>query len=456
MTHPELWNWQALCAALALPEVAGPDVSGVSIDSRRIRPGELFVALPGDLSDRFTVTQRSSRDGHDFVADAFSAGAAGALVHRDVAVDMPLLRVQDTVEGLWQIAAAARARIAGTVVAVTGSSGKTTAKLWLAHALDAFATQGSLNNHLGVPLSLALTPAGCRAVIEIGTNHPGEIAPLSRLSNPDVALLLNVQHAHIGNFADWTALRAEKLSIAAGLTRDGVFVVPESLAADARAKFRTRVTSFGEERNADVRLCALDGDRAQIRVGSNTYSGRVPGGGVHRAQTLSAVVAAAFACGGSLQRALELPADLVPEGRGTVQVVAGITVVDDSYNANPRSMAAALMQHAGESRGIAVVGEMAELGEKSADRHLELADACHGLEAVFCVGEGSRPLFDALPPGQRRGFWPRADADLTEALVAALLPGDRVLVKGSRSVFWLNGFVTGLIEALRAQPHDDS
>ena len=191
-----LWRWPELCGALGSVPADGPEIMGVTIDSRATNPGDLFVALQGDPGPRFNASSRSDRDGHDFVAHAASNGASGALVHRGVETDLPLLHTGDTLDGLWAIGRARRAALHGDIVAVTGSSGKTTAKTFLGTALDAFATGGSLNNHLGVPLSLARTPRdAATAVYEIGTNHPGEIAPLSELVRPTVAVVLNVHPA---------------------------------------------------------------------------------------------------------------------------------------------------------------------------------------------------------------------------------------------------------------------
>ena len=210
----DLWSYEALHSALggqALPATRAP-VSGVAIDSRQVVPGDLFVALKGDPGPRFTVTERSDRDGDDFVEAAVAAGAQAVLSHRSrgsLQADQFIL--EDTLDGLWRLGAARRAALTGWVIAVTGSSGKTTCKTFLAAALDAFATAGSLNNHLGVPLSLARTPAGPRpGVYELGMNHPGEIAPLSRLVQPHSAGVLNVRDAHAEAFADRFGIRQEQ------------------------------------------------------------------------------------------------------------------------------------------------------------------------------------------------------------------------------------------------------
>ena len=269
-THP-LWRWPDLCRALDLPEQDGPEVTGLSIDSRRIQPGELFIALTGDPGPRFHASSRSERDGHDYVADAFERGAAGALVHRKVAAAGPLLRVDDSLDGLWALARARRQALGGAVVAVTGSSGKTTVKTLLGAALDAFTTAGSLNNHLGVPLSLASAPVGAEcAVFEVGTNHPGEIEMLSRLVSPTVALVLNVHPAHAEFFASLDAIRTEKLSIFKGLRDKGVLILEHSLGKAGLPDDLSTLT-FGEGEGADCRLLRSDGDRAVYEVDGQAH-----------------------------------------------------------------------------------------------------------------------------------------------------------------------------------------
>jgi len=221
-----------LRSAVGLDPVAGPDVAGISIDSRTLRPGDLFVALRGDPGPRFFASHRSDRDGHDFVADAIEAGAVGVLVDREVDAGVSALHVEDTLDGLWQVAAARRGKFPGKVVALTGSSGKTTLKNFLADALGAFASEGSQNNHIGVPLSLARTSVSdMPAVYELGTNHPGEIGPLSQLVTPDVAVVLNVSPAHIEYFKDTDADDKADVRevILSGFGRDNVQSVTNGL-----------------------------------------------------------------------------------------------------------------------------------------------------------------------------------------------------------------------------------
>ncbi len=446
-----LWRWRELCAALGLPPADGPDIGGVAIDSRTIRPGDLFIALPGDPGPRFHASSRSGRDGHDFVAHAQRNGAAGALVHRDVAANLPLLFTEDTLDGLWAIGRARRAELTGDVVAVTGSSGKTTAKTLLKAALGAFATEGSLNNHLGVPLSLARTPRGeGTAVYEIGTNHPGEIAPLAKLVRPSVAVVLNVHPAHAGFFADMDALRIEKLSIYKGLKDKGVLVVDESVGLDGLPDGLHTLT-FGTGAGCHARLLTHAGQRAEYRLDGHAITARVPGGGRHRARLIGALLCVLSALRRDPAPALGLPDSLVPAGRGSVSVAGGVTLVDDSYNANPESMKAALRQLAdANGRRVAVLGEMLELGAAGPAYHAGLAPHCESVDLVVAVGEGIKPLFECLRPEQRWLWCAQADDTLLRHLVNELHPGDRVLVKGSNRVFWACRFTARLREALRA------
>ena len=445
-----LWSYQALAAAVHAQSAEGPDVFGICIDSRLTEPGDLFVALPGDPGPRFQASSRSDRDGHDYAKDAVEKGAVAVLAHREGDYGARTLMVEDTLDGLWDIGRAARRRLDGPAVAVTGSSGKTTFKSYAAAVLGASATSGSLNNHIGVPLSLARTPRDAdSAVFEIGTNHPGEIEPLARLVEPDVAVLLNVHPAHIENFGTLEAIRREKVSIAKGLRPGGVFVVPFGLAPDHVGRCMT----FGAEPGADVRLVGIGGNSAEIETRTGRVRAPIPGGGEHRAMSVCAVAAVLVALDvplGLLDRLGQLN---VPRGRGTRTEVAGITVIDESYNANPVSMAATLRAFRIEPpRRLAILGDMRELGPDTARYHAELADHCRGLDGVFCVGEAIKALYEALPPEMQYGTSDRADRAFASYCAQRLQPGDRVLVKGSNAVFWSNDFVQALVRELERGP----
>jgi UDP-N-acetylmuramoyl-tripeptide--D-alanyl-D-alanine ligase len=447
-----VWTWRDACRAVGTDVVDGPDVFGVSIDTRTLEPGDLFVALLGDPGPRFNTDSRSDRDGHDYVADARQRGAIGALTHRSIESALPQLRVADTLDGLWALGRGARKRFARSAFAITGSSGKTTVRSFLAAALGCPQTVGSLNNFWGVPLSLARTPESAPAiVIEIGTNHPGEIEPLARLVEPTVAMVLNVRPAHLQYFESIDALRREKLSIFNGIVRGGVAVRPDDLAPEP-LRDGVRWMTFGRSSGATVSLREYSSESriATYRVDGRTYRARVPGGGEHRALSLAAVIACLHAAQLPIEPALELADSIVPAGRGSRDSVGGVEVIDDSYNANPTSMAAALNGLGSEParRTYAILGEMLELGDDSAAYHRGLADHCRGIDRVACVGSGIEPLWQALDAKQR---WFRAErvADIAVADVAAdLQPGDVVLVKGSNRVFWKHDFAQRLKDAL--------
>ena len=447
-----LWSYQALATAVGAASAEGPDVFGVCIDSRLTEPGDLFVALSGDPGPRFQPTTRSDRDGHDYAKNAVEKGAVAVLAHREGDYGAPTLRVKDTLDGLWDIGRDARRRLDGPAVAVTGSSGKTTFKSFAAAALGGFATSGSLNNHIGVPLSLARTPRDAdAAVFEIGTNHPGEIEPLARLVEPDVAVLLNVHPAHIGNFGTLEAIRREKVSIARGLRPGGVFVHPFALAPDHVG----RCLTFGAEPEADVRLVGIAGDTAEIESSAGRVRAPIPGGGAHRGMSICAAAAVLVALGAPLGLLERLRRVAVPRGRGTRIEVAGVTIIDESYNANPASMAATLDAFSGQPpRRLAILGDMRELGPDTLRYHADLAAHCKGLEGVFCVGDAIMGLYEALPAAMRRGAGERADAAFAAYCAKRLQAGDRVLVKASNTVFWTGGFVETLARELERGSKD--
>ena len=439
-----LWTAAALREATGGSLAAAMPVSGISIDTRSIAPGDLFVAL------------RDVRDGHDFVAEALSRGAAAAMVDRDppgVAPDAPLLRVADTLEGLRALGAAGRARCRGRVAAVTGSVGKTGTKEMLRLLLGSLgpthAAVASYNNHWGVPLTLARMPAGTAfAVIEIGMNNPGEILPLSRLARPHASAVTAIGEAHIGHMGSLKAVAAEKGSIAAGLEPGGVAVLPrdseffDRLAGLARAAGAARVIGFGEHPAAEVRLAEAgilrDGrTRAVIALGGREAEVIMPAMGLHHAANACCALALVEALGQDAHRAAPALAAYAPgAGRGAPReiAVAGGTalLIDESYNAAPPAMRAALRTLALRPGGrrIAVLGDMRELGEFSAALHAGLAPEAGKADLVFCCGPEMARLHALLPPAKRGGH--AADSAALAPLVKeALRPGDVVLVKGA-------------------------
>lgn len=459
MTAP-LWHWQELCRAVGLDEVAGPDITGISIDSRTIRQGDLFIALAGDPGPRFHTSGSAGRDGHDFVAQAEADGAGGVMVRPGTHTNGPALHVEDTLDGLWTLGQAARARIDGRVAAITGSAGKTTARQWLETILGAqartHASTGSFNNHWGVPLSLARMPReSAIGVFEVGTNHAGEIEPLSRLVAPDVAIVLNVLPAHIGNFDDLDALRREKLSIEAGLREGGTLIVPDDL--DLTGSVSRNIITFGQSRRATVSGSARyrdGGADVTVRIGKRRREYRLGLPGEHRVLTSLAVVGTLFALDVDLDTALaDFATVTVPAGRGNPVRIGNTTVIDDSYNANPVSMRFALEALAVEEGcRIAILGEMLELGDGTRAMHAEIEPVCADLDGVITVGAGFEDWGNSL--GDRHWAHVESSAELDlEALAARILADGTnatILVKGANKVFWVNQFVDSLSTALAA------
>ncbi len=456
MTTTPLWRWRELCRAVGVPETDGPDVASISIDSRAVEPGALFIALSGDPGPRFHGIA-GGRDGHQFLDDAISAGAVGVMVKPGTHANVPTLSVADTLDGLWSLGIASRDRMQGQVTAITGSAGKTTARQWLEKILTAqavcHASTGSFNNHWGVPLSLARMPRDVEfGVFEVGTNHPGEIGPLSRMVSPQVALLLNVLPAHIGNFANLAALREEKLSIAAGLGPSGTLVLPVELASEVQNR---RVLAFGTDASADIRgevNMLADGMALTFRAGNKTWETSLPVTGEHRASTALAVFATLYALGAGLDAAMDVFPQLdLPAGRGDRREMASAVIIDDSYNANPVSMQFALRSLAAEpGPRIAILGEMLELGADGPALHAGIEQDCGDLDGVITVGEG----FADWGAGLGDRYWQHAsganEIDL-DALTARLRDQrPTVLVKGSNKVFWAHGFVDQLARALES------
>jgi UDP-N-acetylmuramoyl-tripeptide--D-alanyl-D-alanine ligase len=440
-----LWTDTDATAATGGVASAPFAAAGVSIDTRSLAPGDLFVALAG------------ARDGHAFVADAFARGAAAAMVSADppgVAAAAPLLRVEETLEGLRGLGRAARERSPATVLGVTGSVGKTSTKEALAAVLAAqaptHAAAASYNNHIGVPLTLArMPPAAHYAVLEIGMNHPGEISPLARLARPHVAVITTVEAVHIEFFENEEGIADEKAAIMDGLVPGGAVVLNRDnrhfarLVSAAEARGIGRILTFGTDPLADVRLLSWDAEgwtlSARIAVLGREFPLRLASPGLHAARNACAVLAATFAAGADPEAALPVLEGLVPAGgRGRRRAIAlpegEATLLDDSYNASPVSVRAALAVLAAvpAARRIAVLGDMRELGRHAEDEHRALAApiVAAGVDTVFCCGPLMRALYEALPVSLRGGHAPDSAALLT-MLRAAIAPGDVVLVKGS-------------------------
>ncbi|CAL79333.1 UDP-N-acetylmuramoyl-tripeptide--D-alanyl-D-alanine ligase (UDP-MurNAc-pentapeptide synthetase, D-alanyl-D-alanine-adding enzyme) [Bradyrhizobium sp. ORS 278] len=451
-----LWTVAEAARALGLagdyPETA---IDFVTQDSRAVKPGSLFVALSGTPSGGFVSSFASSRDGWEFAANAEQAGAVAMIVpHRIEGVTVPQLVVTDTlIDGLWALARAARSRFHGPVIGLTGSAGKTSTKEFIAAYPGASASPSSFNNFWGVPLTLCnADPSASVWVVEMGMNQKGEIARLTELSQPTVALVVNVQPVHLEKLGSLEAIRQEKVSIARGLPSGGILVLPADLAAPEWSGKTIRFGGDAEVRELSHTARGESWDVTADIAGCSVNFALTPGA-PHRLHNALAALASVAAAG------LD-PALLAPElgevgimtGRGVEQTVGDIVLIDDSFNGNPASMAAALdglQARPVRGRRIAVIGDMLELGDEAPAYHAKMVGHLAGIDGVFCVGPLMRHLFEALPQGRRLG-WHEDPVTLDPKQVAALLaPGDVVVVKGSKKIFWVNKFVAKLAAALQ-------
>jgi UDP-N-acetylmuramoyl-tripeptide--D-alanyl-D-alanine ligase len=450
-----LWTADEIAQAIG-GQVAGDfAVSGVSIDTRSVEPGDLFVPLIG------------VRDGHDFVPQAVANGATGVLAAR--AVDAPAVVVADTFKALEALGVAARERAPQCKRgAVTGSVGKTSVtraiEAGLRLAGKAHASVKSYNNHIGVPLTLARMPRDTeRAVFEVGMNHADEIVPLSGLVQPHAVAITTVGPVHLENFADGEqGVARAKAEIFAGLRPGGVAVLNadnrwfDFLKAEAE-KVGATVWSFGEATGATARLTSfqVEGEGATVSVDlrGETFSFPIRQTGVHWGPNSLCVLLMLEALDVPRETALAALAAFAPiEGRGaekTIRIPGGaFTLVDESYNANPVSMQAALKTLGARKvagRRVIALTDMLELGEDSARFHAELAEpiAAANVDMVFLAGVHMKSLWEALPP-TRRGGYAEVTEKLTSALAGAVQPGDVVMVKGS------NGSKAGALAAALA------
>lgn len=447
-----LWTGPELIAATgaachgAMPAM----ITGVSIDTRSLQPGDLFVALEGD-----------NRDGHAFVLGAFEQGAAAALVSHAKAGDLTgagaLIAVPHVLRGLEDLGRAARARTSARVLAVTGSVGKTGTKEALRHVLSeqgaTHASIASYNNHWGVPLTLARTPQDSAfCIYEMGMSAPDEIRPLSQMARPHVAIITTVEPVHIEFFKGIEGIADAKGEIFDGLEPGGTAIINRDnphfarLKAHAAASPAGQIVSFGEHEQADIRALSIhtdaDGTDMSVSLFGRVISFRLGTPGRHNALNALAVLAGVQALGADAEAAAAALASLTPVvGRGARERIAlpsggTATLIDESYNANPASMRAALSVLAGLTpepggRRIAVLGDMLELGAQGDALHAGLAgsvsEAC---DLMFASGALMQHLWDAIPPSQRASYAADSSA-LAPDVLAVVRPGDVVMVKGS-------------------------
>jgi len=428
------------------------DVNGISIDTRTLKEGDLFVALQGD-----------NRDGHEFVQAAFKAKAGAALVARPLAgVSGPLLTVGHTQRGLEDLARASRARSHAKILAVTGSAGKTTTKEILRLACNALgrthASAASYNNHWGVPLSLASMPRDSEyGIFEVGMNHFGELRNLVSFVEPHVALITTIAPAHLEFFGNCEAIADAKSEIFEGLLPGGAALIPadneyaERLKARARQAHVSRIVTFGEKGDAKLIGITPDGEGMRVKcdILGRSVDCHVGAPGTHIAQNVvGALAAVALLEGDVLNAAAALKNFTALKGRGARFETCGIRVIDESYNANPASMAAALaLLGASSGRKIAVLGDMLEMGEGGIAHHagLVLPIEANKVDIVFASGAQMKALWEALP-ASRRGAYAETSNALLPHLLSAVKAGDTVLVKGSNGAR-----MSVIVDALKAK-----
>ncbi|MDX1921515.1 MAG: UDP-N-acetylmuramoyl-tripeptide--D-alanyl-D-alanine ligase [Alphaproteobacteria bacterium] len=443
-----LWNSNDI-ARVTKGQCSGTwNVDAVSIDSRSIKAGDLFIALQGP-----------NFDGHDFVASALANGASGAIVSSiptGVPADKCVI-VEDVFRALHDLGQAGRTRSTAKIIAVTGSVGKTGCKEALRQILTAqassYANEGSFNNHWGVPLSLSRMPQNSHyGIFELGMNHAGELGPLSQQVRPDVAVITTIAPVHIGNFNSLDEIAGAKAEIFEGLSRNGHAVLNadneyiEFLKQRAMSDGINAIATFGKNgMEARLENCVLKSDTSDVTA---TLFGKrinytIGAPGMHWVTNSLAVLLAAGLAGADVAKAAQSLSTLVlAQGRGTPQQITipsgSITLIDESYNASPVAVEMAIKVLANKQpkgRRILVLGDMRELGEHSKDAHLGLAKPISdaGISQVFCCGEHMKHLFDALPSAIRGGYT-FTSAELAPIVASAMRDGDMITVKGSKSV----------------------
>lgn len=445
-----IWNASDIATATNGKTEGSWTATSVSIDTRTLQPGALFVALPG-----------TKVDGHDHVAAAIAAGAVAALVSKPVAgVDAAkLVIVKDVERALQQLGAFARLRSNAKFIGITGSVGKTGAKEMLAAALNAIgkvdATKGNLNNHLGVPLTLANLPLDIDyAILEMGMNHVGEISPLSHWAKPHVSLITTVEAVHIEYFNSVSEIADEKSAIFDGMGGQGIAVLNadnphfQRMKKHAEAKGLDRILSFGMATGANCRLLGYRIDdthsRIDAQIAGTDVSYRLGTIGKHWALTSVAVLAIVDALNGDLAKAAQaLEYFVEPKGRGQIKklsVKGGyLRLIDDTYNASPVSVKGAIEKVAemraasGKVRTVVVLGDMLELGEHAEEMHVGLVPTLvnNQMDLVFAAGTFMEKMYLALPESMR-GAYRKTSRELAPIVVEQMRANDLILVKGSR------------------------
>ncbi|MEY2480556.1 MAG: UDP-N-acetylmuramoyl-tripeptide--D-alanyl-D-alanine ligase [Verrucomicrobiota bacterium] len=418
-------------------------VERISTDSRTLRPGDLFVALRGE-----------NFDGHKFINDVVKRGAAGALIEKawpgKIDKKFPLIRVGDTLIGYQQLAANYRKSLPLKVLAITGSNGKTTTKDFVAAALArryrVTKTEGNFNNHVGLPRTMLEARSTDEiAVWEIGMNHPGEIAALAKLAAPDAAIITNVGIAHIEFMGTREAIAKEKGALAEAIAAEGTVILnaedpfSEKIAKKTRAKIIFAGIEKGSVRATEIRQSA-SGSEFTILEGAHRCRAQLPVPGLHMVQNAVLAVAAGRLFGLSIEEcAAGLASAPLTKARLQIKTIGGVQFIDDSYNANPESMKAALrtlVELNADGSRIAVLGEMGELGEESERGHREVGEcaALLAIDQLITIGEAGEKIARAAQnAGLENTVAVRSTSDAADLLAEKTTAGDLVLVKGSRS-----------------------
>jgi UDP-N-acetylmuramoyl-tripeptide--D-alanyl-D-alanine ligase len=443
-----LWNNLDAEAATGGNSTRDWQASGVCIDSRKVKPGDLFIAIIGE-----------NNDGHEYVAAALKAGAAAVMVNfvpENVAQDAPLLVVNDTTEALWDLAKFSRERIRAKVIMVTGSVGKTSTKEMLAHALEqqgkVYATEGNLNNHYGLPLTLARTPADVNySILEVGMNHAGEISPLAVLGKPDVAIITTVEPVHLEFFEGVEQIADAKAEVFDGLGENGMAVLNRDnphfrkLKTTAEEKGVKNILSFGKDNLADFKLLNYNDDEISADCSGKKIKYKLGIAGEHQALNSLAVLAAISAAGADVEKAAaSFESFQAKAGRGKryqLKTSFGeITLIDDTYNASPASVAAALKVLSNSKKGnggraVAVLGDMFELGDTAVQLHVDVLKKVveNNIDLVFTAGENMEKAYESLLANLKGGC-AKSSAELARVVASKLQDGDIVLVKGSRGM----------------------
>ncbi len=440
-----LWTAQDV-AAVTSGTLIGSDfpITGISIDTRNVARGDLFIALKGPR-----------HDGNDFALRALESGAAGVLV--DKGETAKHIIVQDTFRALQDLGSGGRSRSHAKIFAITGSVGKTSTKELLAHVLSGLGTthaaEASLNNHWGVPLTLARLPQEAEyAVVEIGMNHANEISPLSKMTAPHVAIITTIAAVHIQNLGSLENIALAKSEIFHGMDADGIAVLPRDcdqfpiLLAEARTQGLQKIVTFGEHAEADVRLISLNEEADQsvvtVKLGNDTLSFPFPVPGKHQVLNAVAVLAALWASNEDVKTAMPgLSQAKIVKGRGNRFIVtvergkAPLLVIDETHNASPIAVEAALKvieRIQTDGRRILILGDMLELGPNSPKFHADLKNpilAAH-IDQVFTCGPLMAHLAATLPPGMNKHY-PDSQA-LADDVATLVCSGDVIAVKGSR------------------------